>query len=57
MVCIDCSDSLGQSLTEDELSAAMKIVDVDNSGVIEFDEFVDWWVNKVSETMILRSNS
>lgn len=45
--CFVDSDSLGQTLTDNELGAAMKIVDTDNSGVIEFDEFVDWWVNKV----------
>lgn len=29
------------------MNAAMKVLDTDSSGVIEFEEFVDWWVNKV----------
>lgn len=35
------------SLNEDELTAAMKLLDKRGSGYVEFDEFVDWWVNKV----------
>lgn len=31
----------------------MKIIDSDGSGVIEFDEFVDWWVNKVSAAIVV----
>ena len=38
---------LGTELDSDELEAAMKLLDTDSSGVIEFEEFVDWWVNKV----------
>jgi len=38
---------LGTPLEEEELNAAMKVIDTDSSGVIEFEEFVDWWVNKV----------
>ena len=41
------SEALGTPLEEEELTAAMKILDTDESGVIEFYEFVDWWVNKV----------
>lgn len=47
-IAFEFSDALGQSLSADELETAMKIIDSDGSGVIEFDEFVEWWVNKVS---------
>lgn len=40
-------DALGQPLSSDELKTAMELIDTDKSGVIEFDEFVAWWVNKV----------
>ena len=35
------------NLDENELTAAMKLLDKRGSGYVEFDEFVDWWVNKV----------
>ena len=37
--------------------AAMKLLDKRGSGYIEFDEFVEWWVNKVCicSLIILRS--
>lgn len=34
-------------MDKEEISAAMEILDTDNSGVIEFDEFVAWWIEKV----------
>ena len=34
-------------MVQKELTAAMKLLDKRGSGYIEFDEFVDWWVNKV----------
>eukprot|EP00210_Caulerpa_lentillifera_P003827 g3655.t1 len=40
-------EELGTKLEDEKLEAAMKMLDTDESGVIEFDEFVDWWVNKV----------
>jgi len=35
------------NLDESELTAAMKLLDKRGSGYVEFDEFVDWWVNEV----------
>ena len=52
-LCILSSEALGTPLEEEELNAAMKILDTDESGVIEFDEFVDWWVNKVIKLISL----
>ncbi|GMH36730.1 hypothetical protein BSKO_04603 [Bryopsis sp. KO-2023] len=49
--------ALGQTLTDDEVKAAMEIVDTDKSGVIEFDEFVDWWVNKVNPEKVANSEN
>lgn len=43
----ECRSQQNISLSEDELTAAMKLLDKRGSGYIEFDEFVDWWVNKV----------
>ncbi|DBB06897.1 TPA: hypothetical protein ACH3X3_009554 [Trebouxia sp. C0006] len=34
-------------LDDNELTAAMKLLDKRGSGYVEFDEFVDWWVNKI----------
>ena len=42
-----CRSQQSINLDENELSAAMKLLDKRGSGYIEFDEFVDWWVNKV----------
>lgn len=36
------------NLDDSEVKAALKLLDKRKSGYIEFDEFVDWWVNKVS---------
>ena len=44
---MECRSQQNVSLNEDELTAAMKLLDKRGSGYIEFDEFVDWWVNKV----------
>eukprot|EP01024_Parvocaulis_polyphysoides_P065042 TRINITY_DN7577_c1_g1_i1.p1 TRINITY_DN7577_c1_g1~~TRINITY_DN7577_c1_g1_i1.p1 ORF type:complete len:458 (+),score=106.59 TRINITY_DN7577_c1_g1_i1:238-1611(+) len=38
---------LGKELTEDELAAAIEILDKRKSGFVEFDEFVNWWVNEI----------
>ena len=35
--------ALGKTMTAAELDAGFAQIDVDGSGVIEFDEFVDWW--------------
>ena len=34
---------LGVRLTEEELTAAMKAMDRDGNGMIEYDEFYNWW--------------
>lgn len=36
-------EAIGRDMTADEIDYAFKEIDEDNSGVIEFDEFVDWW--------------
>lgn len=38
-------DALGAELTSGQLDAAMKSLDTDGSGKIEFDEFVAWWAD------------
>eukprot|EP01026_Neomeris_dumetosa_P076036 TRINITY_DN811_c0_g1_i7.p1 TRINITY_DN811_c0_g1~~TRINITY_DN811_c0_g1_i7.p1 ORF type:complete len:401 (-),score=83.09 TRINITY_DN811_c0_g1_i7:339-1541(-) len=38
---------LGKELSNEELEAAIEILDKRKSGFIEFDEFVSWWVNSV----------
>lgn len=43
-----CRSQQNVKLDESELTAAMKLLDKRGSGYVEFDEFVDWWVNKVS---------
>lgn len=50
-----CRSQQDISLNENELTAAMKLLDKRGSGYIEFDEFVDWWVNKVC-TWLLPAN-
>ena len=42
-----CRSQQNINLDDAELTAAMKLLDKRGSGYIEFDEFVDWWVNKV----------
>lgn len=42
-----CRSQQNVNLNESELTAAMKLLDKRGSGYVEFDEFVDWWVNKV----------
>ncbi|KAK9866246.1 hypothetical protein WJX84_002186 [Apatococcus fuscideae] len=37
----------GQQLDDNEVKAAIKLLDKNNDGFIEFDEFVQWWQNKV----------
>ncbi len=37
-----CSD-LDVDLTDDELRKALFMVDKDNSGVVDLEEFIDWW--------------
>jgi PBP1b-binding outer membrane lipoprotein LpoB len=46
-----CADA-GRDLTEEETRAAMKAIDENGNGYIEFNEFVAFWVNpsaKVAE--------
>ena len=43
-----CSQAEGQRLDDNEVKAAIKLLDKNNDGFIEFDEFVSWWQNKVS---------
>ena len=38
------AERAGRHLTTRQLEDAMKHMDVDGSGKVEFDEFVDWWV-------------
>ena len=35
--------TLGSEMEEGELRAALSTLDVDNSGDIDYDEFVGWW--------------
>ena len=44
------------NLDDNELTAAMKLLDKRGSGYVEFDEFVDWWVNKVGSSTISCAN-
>eukprot|EP00884_Botryococcus_braunii_P007804 jgi/Botrbrau1/17024/Bobra.49_2s0080.1 len=37
----------GYNLDDAEVKAAIKILDKDGDGLINFPEFVDWWVNKI----------
>lgn len=37
-----CYD-LGHHLTDEEISVAMKVLDANGSGVIEYPEFLKWW--------------
>lgn len=39
-----CADA-GKTLTEEETKAALKAIDKNDNGVIEFNEFVSFWVN------------
>jgi Ca2+-binding EF-hand superfamily protein len=42
-----CSEDNLQHLSEDELKEAIKLLDLNKSGYIEFPEFVSWWVNEI----------
>ena len=35
--------AIGKQMTSEEIDAGFRLIDVDRSGVIEFEEFVDWW--------------
>lgn len=50
-----CRSQQDISLDEAELTAAMKLLDKRGSGYIEFDEFVDWWVNQVCNPAVAGS--
>ena len=50
---MECRSQQNISLDEAELTAAMKLLDKRGSGYIEFDEFVDWWVNQVCTPLLL----
>lgn len=39
----------GYDLDPPEVTRAIELLDKNNDGLISFDEFVDWWVNQVSE--------
>ena len=41
------SDTLGGNLNDDELEEAIRLLDTNRNQLIEFVEFVDFWVNKV----------
>lgn len=43
-----CS-SLGKELDGDEVKEAVKLLDSNNNGYIEFNEFVDWWLKKTGK--------
>lgn len=47
-ICICNSDTLGTTLNDDELEEAIRLLDTNRNNVIDFNEFVDFWVNKVS---------
>lgn len=38
--------AIGRTMTPEQIDAGFKQIDRDGSGVIEFDEFVDWWEQK-----------
>ena len=38
------------------MKAAIKLLDTNNDGYIEFDEFVQWWQNKVNCCALRLSN-
>ena len=51
-----CRSQQDIKLDDNELTAAMKLLDKRGSGYVEFDEFVDWWVNKVSSSTVSCAN-
>lgn len=51
-----CGDA-GKSLTEEETKAALQAIDENNNGVIEFNEFVAFWVNPSKYVSELKSIS
>jgi Ca2+-binding EF-hand superfamily protein len=40
--------SLGATFTAQELAEALHVLDADESGIVDEDEFVAWWMNRVS---------
>lgn len=36
----------GGDITEDEMKIGFEIIDKDNSGLIDFEEFLNWWENQ-----------
>ena len=38
---------MGESMTEEQLDAAMAVMDADGSGEVDFDEFLTWWTETV----------
>lgn len=51
-----CYDA-GKTLTEEETKAALQAIDENNNGVIEFNEFVAFWVNPSKYVTGLKSTS
>lgn len=51
-----CSDA-GKNLTEEETKAALNAIDENENGVIEFNEFVGFWVNPSKYVAELKSIS
>lgn len=49
---IDCSEfkklmkALDADLSPEELDIGFDIIDSDNNGSIEFEEFIQWWTNR-----------
>lgn len=39
-------NALGGDISDDELKIGFEIVDEDNSGAIDFQEFLEWWENQ-----------
>ena len=38
---------MGQSMSEEQLDVAMSIMDADGNGAVDFDEFLQWWMENV----------
>lgn len=41
-----CSSRYGSTLSQEEVKAALDLLDTNKDGRIQFGEFVDWWVEK-----------
>ena len=41
--------TLGSEMEEGELRAALNTLDVDNSGDIDYEEFVGWWAKSIQD--------